>query len=92
MVTSMAVIVATGVTATGKREILGLDVGDSEDEVFWKGFMTGLKQRGLTGVRLVIRATQHSGLIAGSLCVYGRFPTRFRHSSTCRADLTRFPR
>jgi putative transposase len=41
MVTSMAVIVATGVTATGEREILGLDVGDSEDEVFWNGFMTG---------------------------------------------------
>jgi putative transposase len=37
----MAVIVATGVTATGEREILGLDVGDSEDEVFWNGFMTG---------------------------------------------------
>jgi putative transposase len=36
-VTSMAVVVATGVTATGEREILGLDVGDSEDEVLWKG-------------------------------------------------------
>ena len=31
----MAVVVATGITATGDREILGLDVGDSEDEVFW---------------------------------------------------------
>ena len=35
-VTSMAVVVATGVTADGGREILGLDVGDSEDEVFWR--------------------------------------------------------
>ena len=61
-VVSMAVVVATGVTATGQREILGLDVGDSEDEVFWKGFMTSLKQRGLTGVRLVI-SDQHSGLV-----------------------------
>jgi len=34
-VTSMAVVVATGVTATGGREVLGVDVGDSEDEVFW---------------------------------------------------------
>jgi len=51
-VTSMAVVVATGVTATGQREILGLDVGDSEDEVFWRGFMTSLKQRGLGGVKL----------------------------------------
>ena len=31
-VTSMAVVVATGVTAVG-GEVLGLDVGDSEDEV-----------------------------------------------------------
>jgi putative transposase len=61
-VVSMAVVVATGVSATGQREILGLDVGDSEDEVFWKGFMTSLKQRGLAGVRLVI-SDQHSGLV-----------------------------
>jgi len=63
MTVSMAVIVATGVTAGGDREILGLDVGDSEDEVFWKGFMTSLKQRGLHGVKLVI-SDQHSGLVA----------------------------
>lgn len=61
-VVSMAVVVATGVTARGEREILGLDVGDSEDEVFWKGFMTSLKQRGLAGVQLVI-SDQHSGLV-----------------------------
>jgi len=62
-VVSMAVVVATAVTATGEREILGLDVGDSEDEVFWKGFLTSLKQRGLSGVQLVI-SDQHSGLVA----------------------------
>jgi transposase-like protein len=62
-VTSMAVVVATGVTATGEREILGLDVGDSEAEVFWKTFMTSLKQRGLAGVQLVI-SDQHCGLVA----------------------------
>ena len=61
-VVSMAVVVATGVTAVGEREILGLDVGDSEDEVFWKGFLTSLKQRGLSAVRLVI-SDQHSGLV-----------------------------
>jgi putative transposase len=42
----MALIVATGVAATGEREILDVDLGDSEDEVFRKGFMSGLKQRG----------------------------------------------
>jgi putative transposase len=62
-VVSMAVVVATGITADGGREVLGLDVGDSEDEVFWRGFLTALKRRGLTGVRLVI-SDQHAGLVA----------------------------
>jgi putative transposase len=62
-VTSMAVVVATGVTATGGREVLGLDVGDSEDEVFWRGFLRSLKERGLGGVRLLI-SDQHAGLVA----------------------------
>jgi putative transposase len=65
-VTSKAVVVATGVTADGRREILGLDVGDSEDEVFWRTFLTALKKRGLSGVRLVI-SDQHAGLVA-ALC------------------------
>jgi transposase-like protein len=62
-VVSMAVIVATGITADGGREVLGLDVGDSEDEVFWRAFLTSLKKRGLSGVRLVI-SDQHAGLVA----------------------------
>jgi putative transposase len=62
-VSSMAVVVATGVTATGGREILGVDVGDSEDEVFWRGFLRTLKERGLAGVQLVI-SDQHAGLVA----------------------------
>src|SRR6476660_7473236 len=37
-VTSMAVVVATGITADGSREILGCDIGDSEEEVFWRQF------------------------------------------------------
>lgn len=62
-VVSMAVVVATGITADGSREVLGLDVGDSEDEVFWRGFLRSLKTRGLSGVRLVI-SDQHAGLVA----------------------------
>jgi transposase-like protein len=38
-----------GIAADGSREVLGLDVGDSEDETFWRGFLTALKQRGLHG-------------------------------------------
>ena len=61
MVVSKAVVIATGVTEHGRREILGLDVGDSEDEVFWQAFLTGLRKRGLGGVQLVI-SDQHAGL------------------------------
>jgi putative transposase len=62
-VCSMAVVIATGITATGEREVLGVDVGDSEDEAFWRSFLRSLKARGLAGVRLVI-SDQHAGLIA----------------------------
>lgn len=62
-VTSMAAVVATGITADGSREVLGIDVGDSEDEVFWRAFLRSLKARGLGGVQLVI-SDQHAGLVA----------------------------
>lgn len=61
-VVSMAVVVATGIAADGSREVLGLDVGDSEDEPFWRGFLATLKQRVLSGVKLVI-SDQHAGLV-----------------------------
>jgi len=62
-VTSKAVVIATGVTRDGRREVLGIEVGDSEDEAFWREFLRGLKRRGLGGVRLVI-SDQHAGLVA----------------------------
>jgi len=60
-VVSRAVVVVTGVTAAGDREVLGVDVGDSEDGTFWTAFLRGLRERGLTGVRLVI-SDHHLGL------------------------------
>ncbi|WP_122263916.1 IS256 family transposase [Ornithinimicrobium cerasi] len=69
MVVSKAVVIATGVTEHGRREVLGLDVGDSEDEVFWRAFLTGLRKRGLSGVRLVI-SDQHAGLVAALTRVF----------------------
>jgi putative transposase len=62
-VVSRAVVIATGVSADGRREVLGIDVGDSENEVFWTGFLRGLRDRGLAGVQLVI-SDSHRGLIA----------------------------
>ena len=60
-VVSRAVVVATGVTASGDREVLGVDVGDSEDGAFWTSFLRGLRARGLSGVQLVI-SDHHLGL------------------------------
>jgi transposase-like protein len=68
-VVSRAVVVATGVTATGDREVLGVEVGDSEDGAFWTAFLKGLRARGLTGVQLVI-SDHHLGLKAGIESVF----------------------
>jgi transposase-like protein len=60
-VCSRAVVVAMGVNADCRRELLGLKVGDSESELFWSEFIGSLKERGLTGVKLVI-SDAHVGL------------------------------
>jgi transposase-like protein len=60
-VVSMAVVIAVGVNATGQREVLGLDVGPSEDGAFWLAFLRDLVARGLAGVRLVT-SDAHRGL------------------------------
>ncbi len=60
-VLSMALVVATGVNADGVREVLGCDVGPSEEAAFWTAFLRDLKTRGLTGVQLVI-SDAHTGL------------------------------
>jgi len=60
-VVSKAVVIATGLRADGRREVLGVDVGDSENETFWREFLTGLGDRGLAGVRLVV-SDAHAGL------------------------------
>jgi transposase-like protein len=60
-VMSMAVIVAYGVRADGVREVLGLDVGLSEDVALWRAFLQDLVGRGVQGVQLVI-SDAHAGL------------------------------
>ena len=60
-VVTNAVVVAVGVTGDGRREVLGFDVGPSEDGAFWEGFLRGLVGRGLRGVELVV-SDAHEGL------------------------------
>jgi len=62
-VESMAVVIATGVNLQGRREVLGFDVIAAESEDGWAQFFKSLKERGLSGVKLVI-SDAHTGLKA----------------------------
>jgi transposase-like protein len=68
-IVSVAVIVAVGVNADGRREVLGLDIGPSEAETFWTGFLRKLARRGLRGVKLVI-SDAHEGIKAAVAKVF----------------------
>ena len=58
-----AVLVAIGVTADGRRRIIGVSVALSEAEVHWRAFLDSLIRRGLKGVRLIV-SDDHAGLKA----------------------------
>ena len=62
-IVSMAVIVAVGANADGRREVLGMQVGPSEAETFWTDFLRSLARRGLRGVKLVV-SDAHDGIKA----------------------------
>ena len=86
-----AALVATGVNADGRREILGLEVVTQEDGAAWLAFLRGLVARGLSGVALVTSDT-HLGLreaIAATLpgAAWQRCRTHFM-----RNLLTRVPK
>jgi len=57
-VVSQAVVIATGVSADGRREVLGCATGDSETETCWTEFLRDLRDRGLTGVQLIATVLQ----------------------------------
>jgi transposase-like protein len=59
----VAVTIAVGVNADGRREVLGMAVGSSEAEPFWLDFLRTLARRGLRGVKLVV-SDAHEGLKA----------------------------
>jgi transposase-like protein len=56
-----ALVIAYGVHQSGRREVIGLDVGEAETEAFWREFLRGLRARGLAGVRLCV-SDAHDGL------------------------------
>jgi putative transposase len=62
-VVNVVAVVATGVNADGRREVLGMDIVTSEDGAGWETFLAELVERGLAGVELVI-SDDHQGLKA----------------------------
>jgi len=72
-VVDCAILIAYGVNEEGKREILGLSVSLSENEVHWRNFLESLVGRGLNGVKLIV-SDAHSGLKAALRAVFPSVP------------------
>ena len=94
-VTSVATVVATAVSASGHREILGLDTFTAEDGAAWTQFLRDLRARGLSGVRLVI-SDDHKGLVAAIAavlpgCAWQRCRTHFMKNLLCRVPRSAQP-
>jgi len=83
-IVSVAVIVAVAVNTDGRREVLGMTVGNSEAEPFWTEFLRSLARRGLRGVKLVV-SDAHEGLKAAITKVLGATWQR------CRVGLLKNP-
>jgi transposase-like protein len=68
-----AVLIATGISPEGVRQVLGVSVSLSEHRVHWKDFLQSLKDRGLRGVKLVT-SDAHEGLGSARRGVFGSIP------------------
>ena len=77
------VVMATGVTATGELEPIGVTAGDGEDATFWTKFLLSLKVRGLHGVS-TLASGDHGGL---RLALDVVFPSAYWHPADLLEDL-----
>ena len=69
LVTSNAVVIAYGVTASGFRDVVAIDVVDTESKESWTTFLRDLRKRGLSGTKLVV-SDAHEGLKAAIATVF----------------------
>ena len=68
-----AVLIACGVDANGRRDVLGCSVSLSEAEVHWRAFLSSLKDRGLYGIEFIV-SDAHEGLKAARKAVFPSVP------------------
>ena len=87
----MSVVVATAVNAEGRREIVGMDVGTSEDGAFWLAFLHSVADRGLSGVELVT-SDAHRGLREAIATVFAGASWQRCRTHFMTNLLTRVPR
>ena len=90
-IVNVSVVVATAVNGEGKREIIGMDVGTSEDGAFWLAFLRSLSARGLSGVELVV-SDAHQGLRGAIAAVFGGASRQRCRTHFMTNLLTRVPR
>jgi putative transposase len=62
-VTSQGVLLVTGVSESGQRDIIGVALANTESETSWTEVYRELLRRGLHGVRLIV-SDDHEGLVA----------------------------
>ena len=90
-IVNVSVVVATAVNGEGNREIIGMDVGTSEDGAFWLAFLRSLSARGLGGVELVV-SDAHQGLRGAIAAVFGGASWQRCRTHFMTNLLTRVPR
>jgi putative transposase len=90
-IVNVCVVIATGVNADGRREVLGVDLVTSEDGAGWTGLLRDLVARGLHGVQLVI-SDAHEGLKAAIAAVLAGACWQRCRTHFARNLLTRVPK
>ena len=90
-IVNVSVVVATAVNAEGRREIVGMDVGTSEDGAFWPAFLRSVADRGLSGVGLVT-SDAHRGLREAIATVFAGASWQRCRTHFMTNLLTRVPR
>jgi transposase-like protein len=90
-IVNVACVLAVGVNADGRREVLGVDVITTEDGAGWTAFLRNLVARGLSGVELVT-SDAHEGLKAAIAAVLPGATWQRCRTHFMRNLLTRVPK
>jgi putative transposase len=90
-VVDSSVLIAIGVTADGRRSVLGVSVSLSEAEVHWREFFKSLIERGLHGIELVT-SDAHAGLAEARKACFPGVPWQRCRFHLMRNALAHVPR